>query len=47
MYTKEQRYQIGNVLEYIEVHLDQSLSLEQLAKVSTYSPTISSGFSRK
>lgn len=38
MYTKEQHYQIDIVLEYIETHLDQSLSLERLAKVSTYSP---------
>ncbi|WP_417898524.1 AraC family transcriptional regulator [Bacillus haimaensis] len=38
MYTKEQHYQIDNVLEFIEVNLDQSLALEQLAKVSTYSP---------
>lgn len=35
---KIQRNQIDKVIEYIDQHLSGDLSLEQLAKVSTYSP---------
>jgi AraC family transcriptional regulator len=35
---KIQRNQIDKVVEYIDQHLSEDLSLEQLAKVSTYSP---------
>ncbi|MGD6846808.1 GyrI-like domain-containing protein [Rossellomorea aquimaris] len=35
---KIQRNQIDKVVEYINQHLSEDLSLEQLAKVSTYSP---------
>jgi AraC family transcriptional regulator len=38
LYEKEQRKHIFKVLDYIEQYLDQSLTLENLAKVSTYSP---------
>jgi AraC family transcriptional regulator len=33
----EQQRQINKVLEYIDEHLNESLPLEKLAKVSTYS----------
>ncbi|MBD2870298.1 AraC family transcriptional regulator [Paenibacillus arenilitoris] len=35
----EQRALINKVLDYIESHLDQPLTLEKLAKISTYSPS--------
>lgn len=35
----EQRARIHKALEYIENHLDQTLTLEHLAKWSTYSPS--------
>ncbi|MGM0866331.1 MAG: helix-turn-helix domain-containing protein [Bacillota bacterium] len=35
---KIQRNQIDKVVEFIDLHLSEDLSLEQLAKVSTYSP---------
>jgi AraC family transcriptional regulator len=35
---KIQRNQIDKVVEFIDLHLSENLSLEQLAKVSTYSP---------
>lgn len=38
-YDQEQRKHVYRVLEYIEQNLDQKLSLEQLAKLSTYSPS--------
>ncbi|MGX2961081.1 AraC family transcriptional regulator [Peribacillus sp. JNUCC 23] len=37
-YDKAQRKQINKVVEFIEDHIDENLSLDQLAKVSTYSP---------
>jgi AraC family transcriptional regulator len=37
MLGKEQQKQINKVLEYIDEHLNESLPLERLAKVSTYS----------
>ncbi|MGE7675277.1 AraC family transcriptional regulator [Lysinibacillus sp. NPDC094403] len=37
-YDKVQRMQINKVVEYIEEHIYDTLRLEQLAKVSTYSP---------
>lgn len=37
MFEREQQIQINKVLEYIDEHLSESLPLEKLAKVSTYS----------
>ncbi|KAB2328503.1 AraC family transcriptional regulator [Cytobacillus depressus] len=37
MYRQDQQKQINKVLEYIEVNLHESLTLEVLAKLSTYS----------
>ncbi|MFC0270753.1 hypothetical protein ACFFIX_04715 [Metabacillus herbersteinensis] len=37
IYGNEQQKQINKVLEYIEENLNESLPLEKLAKVSTYS----------
>jgi AraC family transcriptional regulator len=37
IYGKEQQKQINKVLEYIEENLNESLPLEKLAKISTYS----------
>ncbi|MBP1081926.1 MULTISPECIES: AraC family transcriptional regulator [Bacillus] len=36
-FDQQQRIHIGKVMKYIEQNLDQKLSLEQLAKVSSYS----------
>ncbi|GGB39349.1 AraC family transcriptional regulator [Fictibacillus barbaricus] len=37
-YVKNNVKQIFKVLEYIEQHIDESLTLEKLASISTYSP---------
>ncbi|WP_245645046.1 hypothetical protein [Peribacillus loiseleuriae] len=37
-YEEAQRKQINKEVEFIENHIHENLSLEQLAKVSTYSP---------
>ncbi|MBY6037520.1 AraC family transcriptional regulator [Fictibacillus nanhaiensis] len=38
VYEREQQKQVFRVVDYIEDHLEESLSLEKLAQISTYSP---------
>ncbi len=40
-YEKSQLKQINKTVEYIEENINEDLALEQLAKVSTYSPSFS------
>jgi AraC family transcriptional regulator len=37
-YQKEYIYRINRVVDYIEGHLDEELSLERLAGVANFSP---------